>query len=344
MNLLKRLFLSSVLFVCVISAIGQDTHFSQFYAMPIGLNPALTGFTPGKYRVAGIYRSQWQGFAPFVTQGISFDVSPKFGFLSKTDFPGVGILVTNDVTGKGKTGLSNLRTYGSFALNKGFGRVYLGLGVQAGFSQRSLRGEHDFGDEWSSISDSHHENTTEESLAFTQTYADINVGGIGTFRFGPKEINSAFVGVSSFHINRPTQQFEKLDTIPVRMVYHAGSRLSIPNSPYTAIPNLIVMTNKGAKEIVYGLSGEYDFTKVPGSSFDGFVSLGGYYRNKDAIILALAIGVDDFTLGFSYDITSSDLSRVNTDSMTGAFEISLRFVPIPNSLVRRLSSSPCPRI
>lgn len=345
MKFLKSVLFSLVLVVCTTSAFAQDTHFSQYYAMPVQLNPALTGFTPGKYRVAGIYRSQWATFAPYVTQGISFDISPKFEFLSKTDFPGVGILLTNDVTGLDKKGLQHTKAYGSLAMNKGFGRWYLGMGFQFGYSQRSFRGDPDFGDEWvNDGANSDFTGSTEETINISQSYADLNFGGIATYRFGLKEVNSAFAGVSAFHINRPTEEFSELDTIPLRMVYHAGSRLSIPNSPYTAVPNFIYMRTQGAQELVFGFSMEYDFTKVPGGSFDGFVSLGGYYRNKDAAILALAIGVDDFVVGFSYDLTRSDLSQVTSQSMTGAFELSIRFTPIPNTLVRRLSSSPCPRI
>ena len=38
---------------------AQDLHFSQFYASPLTLNPALTGALNGRYRMAMIYRDQW---------------------------------------------------------------------------------------------------------------------------------------------------------------------------------------------------------------------------------------------------------------------------------------------
>jgi len=40
---------------------AQDPHFSQFYAAPLYLNPALAGTSAGNYRVGVNYRDQWRG-------------------------------------------------------------------------------------------------------------------------------------------------------------------------------------------------------------------------------------------------------------------------------------------
>lgn len=360
MKFIKGLVVVMGLLLGASSLQAQDIHFSQFYAMPLQLNPALTGFTPGKYRVSGIFRSQWFGIAPYSTQGLAVDFSPKLPFLSTTDFPGVGLIITNDVTGtSGSAGLSRMRALGSFALNKGFGRWYFGLGAQFGFNQTAMRGEHTYPGDWDGqkIDGTNVPSLSGEALFDAQTYADLNVGALATFRFGLKEVNSAFLGVSSFHINRPTTEFQQIEHVPMRMVINGGSRIAIPQSPYTVVPNFIFMASNMKRvanwtadgtgvgqEIVFGLSGEYDFSAAPGSNSDMFVSLGGYYRNQDAIIFNMAIGYDDIVIGLSYDVTSSEFNRNNGRDMTGAFEVSLRFTPIPNTLVRRLSSSPCPRI
>src|SRR5262245_964002 len=52
-----------------------EPHFSQYYAYPIWLNPALTGAFDGEYRITGIHRRQWGGLMqPFSTYGLSGDV------------------------------------------------------------------------------------------------------------------------------------------------------------------------------------------------------------------------------------------------------------------------------
>ena len=60
---MKRVILT--LFICVAfwgETIGQDPNFSQFFASPLTLNPALTGKFDGLYRIAGNYRNQWPTF------------------------------------------------------------------------------------------------------------------------------------------------------------------------------------------------------------------------------------------------------------------------------------------
>ena len=67
----------STLTVCVVMAgvsTAQDPNFSQFFASPLTLNPALTGKFDGVYRVAGNYRDQWPTINnAFVTKTVSFD-------------------------------------------------------------------------------------------------------------------------------------------------------------------------------------------------------------------------------------------------------------------------------
>ena len=64
-----------MLFVLSADISAQDIHFSMFYASPITLNPALTGVFDGTYRVAAIYRNQWQSVStPYNTFAASFDI------------------------------------------------------------------------------------------------------------------------------------------------------------------------------------------------------------------------------------------------------------------------------
>ncbi|MGK0365214.1 MAG: hypothetical protein ACI85O_002279, partial [Saprospiraceae bacterium] len=67
------------LFICLLfltSAQAQDPFFSQFYAAPMTLNPALTGSFNGKFRVSTIYRDQYRKTLerPFSTYAVSTDL------------------------------------------------------------------------------------------------------------------------------------------------------------------------------------------------------------------------------------------------------------------------------
>jgi peptidoglycan-associated lipoprotein len=68
-------FLITIIFAFTHLVQAQDIHFTQFYATPQTLNPALTGVSEGSYRFTGIYRNQWSSVTiPYVTYGASFDI------------------------------------------------------------------------------------------------------------------------------------------------------------------------------------------------------------------------------------------------------------------------------
>src|SRR5437868_6623101 len=77
-----RKIYSVVLLVCLfaLSSFAQDIHFSQYYASPLTLNPALTANINGMFRVAANYRNQWftipvlNSVAPYQTYQVSFDM------------------------------------------------------------------------------------------------------------------------------------------------------------------------------------------------------------------------------------------------------------------------------
>ena len=54
---------------------AQDPNFSQFFASPLTLNPALTGKFDGDFRFAANYRNQWPSINNAYTTGTaSFDM------------------------------------------------------------------------------------------------------------------------------------------------------------------------------------------------------------------------------------------------------------------------------
>jgi hypothetical protein len=69
------LFFTLVVFLLAGTSVrAQDPGFSQFFASPLTLNPALTGKFNGVVRVAGNYRNQWPSINnAFITSTISVD-------------------------------------------------------------------------------------------------------------------------------------------------------------------------------------------------------------------------------------------------------------------------------
>ena len=92
--LYKFLLLASLLMVISMKTVtAQDPQFSQFYAAPLYLNPALTGST-GQARVGINYRNQWPAIdANFTT------FSGYADYFFEDYNSGVGIIFTHDKEG-----------------------------------------------------------------------------------------------------------------------------------------------------------------------------------------------------------------------------------------------------
>ena len=91
MRYTKKHILSLVLLSFSLIAHTQDIHFSQFYAAPVSLNPAMTGLMNGNYRGTAIYRDQWRSVStPYVTIGGAFDIN-LFKGTWKNDYIGLGL-------------------------------------------------------------------------------------------------------------------------------------------------------------------------------------------------------------------------------------------------------------
>ena len=84
------------------TAFAQDPNFSQFFASPLTLNPALTGKFDGAFRVAGNYRNQWPSINnAFTTATISVDGGILKNTIPEFDKFGIGIMAFTDKSGNG---------------------------------------------------------------------------------------------------------------------------------------------------------------------------------------------------------------------------------------------------
>ena len=76
---MRKIYAALFVLLFSINAFAQDIHFSQYYASPLTLNPALTANINGVFRVAANYRNQWfnvptlNSVAPYQTYQVSFD-------------------------------------------------------------------------------------------------------------------------------------------------------------------------------------------------------------------------------------------------------------------------------
>jgi len=86
----------------VLNVQAQDPNFSQFFASPLTLNPALTGKFDGVVRVAGNYRNQWPTINnAYTTYTASIDAGILKNHIPEYDQFGVGVMGFSDKSGNG---------------------------------------------------------------------------------------------------------------------------------------------------------------------------------------------------------------------------------------------------
>ena len=114
-------------------AFAQDIHFSQYYASPLTLNPAMTGNINGVLRAAAIYRNQFfaiptaNAVTPFQTYQASVD-APLLRERLGNDAFGIGGMAYGDRAGDGA--LTTISAMASIAYNKAvdrYGKARIGL-------------------------------------------------------------------------------------------------------------------------------------------------------------------------------------------------------------------------
>lgn len=333
---MKKIFTIIILFLFVLNVKSQDIHFSQYYASPLTLNPAMTGMFNGDFRIAANVRGQWfavpnsGGIAPYTTYQLSYDHS-LFRKKLKTSGLGVGFMAYADEAGNGS--LTTQAIMGSIAYHLAldrFGRHRISLGVQGGVVFKRIF-EHDllFEQQWDAGLNSFNPFLNSgEGTNFNGNvmYPDFNAGV--TYSSMMSEKFAYYVGFSLNHIAEPNETFlnNSFNKLGRRYVAHAG--VSWKTSKYfKVLPTVLYMLQTQSQQINLGSAFEYEFGEKVYGYIGGFTRLVGTADNKinnDAIIATAGVEIFNTRLGLSYDFNTSGL-RGATKSI-GAAEISIVYI------------------
>lgn len=284
----------------MLNAKAQDPQFTQFYANPLYLNPALAGSSICP-RVCINYRNEWPGIAgTYVTTSVSFDkyvygIKSGIGILAVSDRAGQGTIITNNFSGIYSKQFSITR---NFSINAGF---------QAAYAEKSI--------DWSKLTfgdqiDDHRgfvKNSDETPGRSKRSYADFSAGAIG---FGKR----FFAGAAVHHLAQPDESFLPggASRLPLKITAHAGALIPIglKESGISVSPNVLYQKQQNFQQLDLGVY----FTK------NAFVG-GIWYRSNDSFILLLGIQKGIIKIGYSYDVTVSRL----TNASAGSHELSIGF-------------------
>ncbi|TAF67366.1 MAG: type IX secretion system membrane protein PorP/SprF [Cytophagales bacterium] len=299
---------------------AQDPQYSQFYAAPLYINPALTG-TAYEPRVILNYRKQWPNLETvFTTYSTSFDT-----YLSRIN-GGLGIIFTRDVATAGKfTSMDIGLQYAQEVYLSS--RWALRAGVQASYVMRTAEfAGLVFGDQYNTITQNF-SNPTAEALSNGFQYFNLSSG---IFLYD----DSQWIGFAVHNLTRPSQQFldGTTDRLPMRFTLQLGKKIPIVDETQwrqreqgtakeiSFTPALLYKHQGGSDQLDLGLY----FTYSP------FV-VGLWYRgiplkqinqnviNNESLIGLVGATYNNISIGYSYDLT---ISRLGIGS-GGAHEVSL---------------------
>lgn len=298
-----------------LSAHAQDPHFTQFYSAPTYLNPAFAG-TSTQSRIALNYRHQWPAISgAFVTQNAAYD--QYFEGINS----GIGVMVTHDRAGTGALTYTNFGFQYAYEIQLSR-KLSLRPALQFSATQRSLDYNRlTFGDQ---LLRDNAESTIDPDL--TQ-FGNQNVlypdFGSGLLLFSDK----FWLGVSAMHINRPNESLTQQESlVPIRYSAHGGWRQRVNKRDFNSpVQHFVASFHYRAQadfdQLDLGVYYEYDPVTfgVWYRGLPGIKKNDANYAHHDALALMLGCQIKSIYVGYSYDITISNLA-VNTG---GSHEISL---------------------
>ena len=310
---------------------AQDVHFSQYSETPSSINPALIGV---KYETRATlnYKNQWSSIGnKYETMAFSFEQTIKHKKL-KNNYLAVAVNIFKDVAGDAQLKSLNPNLGISF-LQKINKNMMLSSGIQSGFFYKTIDvSSLHWGEQWNGYSyDSNlpsGEKTPRSSVTSFDIGGGLNLNYVQSEGFISSKDAARFdLGFSLFHFGLTNNAFisnsEKLKT---KFCTYFNGEFSIPNSRNAIMPSFLYMRQGPNSEFITGalfkfILGDpstYTANKKPFS-----ISVGGYYRFKDAIVPSVLFQLDKYAFGVSYDINISALTPAS--NRLGGIELMLKY-------------------
>jgi type IX secretion system PorP/SprF family membrane protein len=308
-------------------ASAQDPNFSQFFASPLTLNPALTGKFDGVLRVAGNYRNQWPTINnAFTTYTASVDAGILKNHIPEFDQFGVGLLAFSDKSGNGalQNNFLGISTAYHKALDEN-GYNQLGVGFQGTFVTKTLnvKGLH-FED---MLRSDGFTGITTESFSGTSlnvSYFDLNAGML--FNGSTDGANNYYIGASMYHLTRPKETFLEGNYLKdPRLTLQAGGMMPLADNNAVHF-SAIHSRQAGAYNTVIGGAYMLNLNGDPQSPANLY--MGSWFRLGDAAIPYVGLEFGSLHFGATYDVNTSSLKPGS--NMRGGAEFSLIYVKKPN--------------
>ena len=285
---MRALLTTFIALLVALTGFAQDAHFTQFYANPIYLNPALAGVR-GCPTVTMNYRNQWPGIKDaYTTYSTSFDqYSEKLN-------GGVGFNILHDRAGSGRlktTAASAVYAY-QYQVSK---KVTVKFGGKATFVNKSIDwNQLVFGDMIDAREGVIYE--TQQSFGEPVNYFDFSAGAMvfADYFFG---------GFVVDHLTQPAEGLldRYATSLPRKYTLHAGANIPLGKmwkKDRSISPNIMVTKQNEFTQVNMGL-----YLRMRE------LVVGGWYRNNDSFIVLAGVETEKFKFAYSYDVSTSGILR-----------------------------------
>lgn len=329
------------LYFASVSLMAQDAQYSQFYANPIYLNPAMAGASE-MTRVGVNYRNQWPSLDQSFTSYSAHIDHYIFGANS-----GIGLIFNKSDQSMANLSVTEIGAAYSYRARLGF-RSFLRVGGQVSYMDRDAYfGNLLFGsqidDQTGAIGDFSGENLGED---FSHQFVDYSFGIL-------LNNENAWIGLSAHHVTQPNMSFVdgQISELPIKFSAHGGYRFDLSGGAETNFMN----KRSGTRDLTlaFNYKNQEPFSQLDLGAQVNLqpIVLGIWYRgipvselgktNHESVIALLGVSLGNgLDVGYSHDFTISSLGNGNTG---GANEISIRYSFLAGSSkgAGRKSSMPC---
>ncbi len=326
-------------------ALAQDPQYSQYYAAPLYLNPAMAG---GELtgRVGFNYRNQWPSIdAQFTTFSAYYDTYlPDYN-------SGIGIHVMQDTEGAAKLRSTSVSAIYSYELKLG-DNAYFRPGFQASYIRREI----------GFYENLVFANQINPNDPFGPTLPGTDIPGLGD-PIGMLSLSvgglffmeNLWAGVSAHHVNEPNQSFiEGVSPLPMKLSFHAGYRIPLAEGSMRGDFTHMRKQRSLTPTVNYKRQGPFEQLDIGAYLSIEPIVFGLWYRglpykpveqqsNRDAVVMMFGVNLlSGLNIGYSFDYTVSQLGIQSG----GAHELSLSWT-LPNQYQgkpsRRDTILPCPK-
>jgi type IX secretion system PorP/SprF family membrane protein len=324
--------------VCLVASqqvAAQDPHFSQYFASPITLNPALIGKDVADARVSTVMRAQWWGSAavkPYYTSTISFEKrlltarpgnnSLAIAFSLLSDASNGGVLKNNYLTG----GIAYNK-----ALDAG-GNELLGGGITVTYANRIFdAGKFEFQSQFGSMGFQRSMPSNDAVSVAGRHYWDVNAG----IHYSKRNDRVGYhFGVSVFHAGTPPEAEYNGETyyLRLRTGLQAGLQFYLNNKSEIHLSSTFDMQGENRIYTTGALCKIFANDETIHS-----LNIGVWKRFGDAVYPYVGLEGNKWLAGIAYDIITGKENTFSqsVQSMEFSFVLKIGSVKSTGSPVNR---------